>query len=251
MEPVTVIGTPVSPFVRKVLVCLDLKGVPYKVDPIVAFFTGDAFEEVSPLRLIPVLMHGDITLTDSSVICEYIDEAFPGHPLLPSDPADRAHARWLDEYADTRLAAVLLWKLFNEATVNPSVWGQKRDVRALKRIVDEDIPPLLDYLEGQLPKDDFLFGELGMADISIAAQFRNAGWARFAPDATLWPIVASFVERVLSHPVVVARAPLEDAMMKTPIADQRRVAGEHGLPLTETTFMESTTARPGPMTTRR
>lgn len=251
MEPVTIIGTPVSPFVRKVLVCLDLKRVPYQVDPIVAFFTGDAFEEVSPLRLIPVLMHGDVMLTDSSVICEYIDEAFPGYSLLPSDPADRARARWLDEYADTRLAAVLLWKLFNEATVNPSVWGQKRDVRALLRIVKEDVPPLMDYLESQLPQDSFLFGELGLADISIAAQFRNAGWARFAPDAYRWPNVAGFVERVLSHPVVAALAPLENAMMTTPIADQRAVAASHGLALTETTFMESTVAKPGPMTTRR
>ena len=50
LEPATIIGGPVSPYVRKVLAACELKGVPYKVDPIVPFFGDDSFSRLSPLR---------------------------------------------------------------------------------------------------------------------------------------------------------------------------------------------------------
>ena len=91
-----IIGSFVSPYVRKVLVCLELKGFDYEVDPITPFFGNDEFERLSPLRRIPVLIDGDLVLTDSTVICEYLDEAFPNPPLLPKEPKERARARWLE-----------------------------------------------------------------------------------------------------------------------------------------------------------
>jgi glutathione S-transferase len=47
---VTIIGTYLSPYVRKVLVCLDLKGIPYEIDPIVPFFGNEEFSRISPAR---------------------------------------------------------------------------------------------------------------------------------------------------------------------------------------------------------
>src|SRR5687767_6586900 len=98
-----IIGSFVSPYVRKVLACLELKGLDYRVDPITPFFGNDEFERLSPLRRIPVLIDGTVELCDSSVICAYLDEAYPATPLLPKHPADRARARWLEEFADSRL----------------------------------------------------------------------------------------------------------------------------------------------------
>ena len=86
---IRIIGSFVSPYVRKVLACMNLKGLAYEVDPITPFFGDDAFEAMSPLRRIPVLIDGDFHASDSSVICAYLDEAYPGHPLLPADPRDR------------------------------------------------------------------------------------------------------------------------------------------------------------------
>ena len=74
----TVIGSFVSPYVRKVLACLELKGLDYQVDPITPFFGNDEFTRLSPLRRIPVLIDGEVVLSDSSVICAYLDEAFGG-----------------------------------------------------------------------------------------------------------------------------------------------------------------------------
>ncbi|MFX5756444.1 glutathione S-transferase family protein, partial [Acinetobacter baumannii] len=53
-EPLLIIGSYLSPYVRKVLVLLELKGIAYRIDPIVPFFGDEAFERLSPLRQIPV-----------------------------------------------------------------------------------------------------------------------------------------------------------------------------------------------------
>ena len=53
-ETLTVIGNYLSPYVRKVLVCLELKGIPYRIDPIAPFVGNEDFSRLSPLRRIPV-----------------------------------------------------------------------------------------------------------------------------------------------------------------------------------------------------
>ena len=80
--PLTIIGSYVSPYVRKVLACMNLKGLDYQVDPITPFFGNDEFERLSPLRRIPVLIDGDLAVSDSTVICEYLDEVATGGSSL-------------------------------------------------------------------------------------------------------------------------------------------------------------------------
>ncbi|HWT13480.1 MAG TPA: glutathione S-transferase family protein [Allosphingosinicella sp.] len=135
-----VIGSYVSPYVRKVLACLALKHLAYEIDPITPFFGGEAFERLSPLRRIPVLIDGDSTLCDSSVICAYLDEAYPRRPLLPPDPKARARARWLEEYADTRLGDLFIWGLFYPKIVHPIVWGEPGDPARIGQTLEEGLP---------------------------------------------------------------------------------------------------------------
>jgi glutathione S-transferase len=250
MNTVQVIGTPVSPFVRKVLVCLELKSVPYEIDPVVAFYADPAFDDVNPLRLVPVLRDGDVVLADSTVICEYLDDAYPGYALLPRDPVHRARARWLEEYADTFLADILIWKLFNEAVINPSVWGTKRDVAAIERIISQEVPKVLSYLEQVLPETGFLFGYMGLADIAIAVHFRNAALARFHVSPAEWPVTAGFVDRVLGSAAFQTLAPMEDVLIKTPIADQRAELTALSVPLTQQTLLTDNPPQMGPLSKR-
>ena len=55
-ESTTIIGAPVSPYVRKVMAVCDLKGAAYRIDPIIPFQGNDEFSRLSPLRRIPVLI---------------------------------------------------------------------------------------------------------------------------------------------------------------------------------------------------
>jgi glutathione S-transferase len=235
---ITIIGSYVSPFVRKVLACLELKQLEYRIDPITPFFGDERFAELSPLRRVPVLIDADVTLSDSTVIAQYLEDRYPDrYALYPLDVADRARARWLEEYADTRLADVLIWGVFNQAVLEPGVWGKPRDVEAIARIVRDELPPVLDYLERQVPEQGFLFdaARIGIADISLATAFRNFGFARQRVDATRWPRTAAFVDRVLAQPAFTHLQPFEERQVRTPIAQQRAVLAELGAPLTATT----------------
>ena len=235
-RPIRIIGSFVSPYVRKVLAAMNLKGLPYEVDPITPFYGNDEFERLSPLRRIPVLIDGDFTISDSSVICAYLDEAYPGHPLFPADPKDRARARWLEEYADTRLGDLFIWALFYQKVVRPLVWGEPTDEERVHKAQTEEIPAALDYLEGQLPESGFLFGEIGAADIAIASFFRNGAYAGFDADPGRWPRTSSFVQRTLEHPSIAGLLPFEDVQRSAPIKGRRQALLDAGAPLTEETL---------------
>jgi len=236
--PVRIIGSFVSPYVRKVLACLNLKEVSYEVDPITPFYGNDVFERLSPLRRIPIFIDGDLTLTDSSVICAYVDEAYPVHPLLPSDPRDRARARWVEEYADTRLGELCIWSLFYQKIVRPLVWNEAPDEARVRNALDEGLPAALDYLESELPADGFLFGEIGIADISIATFFRNAAYAGFEPDAARWPRTVGLIGRALAHPCIASLLPLEDVQRSAEIRHRRQALIDAGARLTAETLGE-------------
>jgi len=227
-----IIGSYVSPYVRKVMACMALKGInDYEIDPITPFFGDAEFARLSPLRRIPVLIHGDLVLNDSTVICAWLDEAFPGHPLLPPDPAARARARWLEEFADTRMGDVFIWGLFYQKIVGPLVWGEPGDAARIEKTLAEDAPSVLDYLEGQVPPDNFLFGEIGLADIAIASFFRNAAYAGYRIDASRWPMAAAFVDRALAHDCFARFLPFELAQISTDPKGRRAALLAAGAPL--------------------
>ena len=167
-----------SPYVRKVLAVCELKGIPYQIDPIMPFFGGGKFDELSPLRRIPVYIDDKVSLCDSTVICEYLEERFPSPRLLPADLAERARSRWLEEFADTRIGDVFIWKLFYLAVVAPLVWQKPRDKEKIASAVAEELPDVMAHLERMAPAYDFLFGEVSTADIAIAVFFANLRWAR-------------------------------------------------------------------------
>jgi len=231
-----IIGSFVSPYVRKVLACIHLKGLDYEIDPITPFFGNDEFRRLSPLYRIPVLVDGDFATSDSSVICEYLDEAYPQRPILPANPKDRARARWLEEFADTRLGDVFIWGLFYQKVVHPLVWGESGDQQRIAKVLSEDAPAALDYLEAELPKSEWLFGEFGLADIAIASFFRNAAYADFEVDASRWPKVAAFVDRALAHDAFASTKPFEDIQRSVDIRGRRQALLDAGAPLTGDTL---------------
>jgi glutathione S-transferase len=231
-----IIGSYVSPYVRKVLVCLELKGIDYEVDPITPFFGNDEFRRLSPLCRIPVMIDGDLVLTDSTVIAEYLDEVHSEPRLLPNDPRERARARWLEEFADTRLGDVFIWGLFYPKMVHPRVWGEPGDQGRIDKSLATDIPAALDYLEGELPDRGYLFGSVGLADIAVASFFRNAAYADFTPDAARWPRVARFVEIVLAHPAFEKIHRLEMIQLSASIEGRRQALLDAGARLTAETL---------------
>jgi glutathione S-transferase len=245
--PATIIGGPVSPYVRKVLAACELKGVPYRVDPLVPFFGDDTFSGLNPLRRIPVFQDDQVSVSDSTVICEYLEERYPTPPLLPKTPAERARARWMEEFADTRLGDVFIWRIFYEAVVSPSVWQRPRDKAKIARAVADDLPGVMADLERLAPARGFLFGALSIADISVAVFFDNLRWARVNPAADRWPRTLAWVGRTGTVPALAKITRIADRLTQTPVPQHRSLAAELGLPLTQTT-LQATAPRRGPLT---
>ncbi|XP_068114306.1 glutathione S-transferase omega-1-like [Hyperolius riggenbachi] len=87
-----------SPFAQKVLLVLISKGIKHEVVNINLKNKPDWFAEKSPTGQIPCLETADGKLIfDSSIICEYLDDAFSGTKLTPSDPYKKAQQRMLIE----------------------------------------------------------------------------------------------------------------------------------------------------------
>jgi glutathione S-transferase len=211
----TVYGVQASPYVRKVRVALAEKNVAYDLDPVIPARAPEGYRAISPLGKIPAFRHGDFTISDSSVICAYIERVWPRPPLYPDDPKEYARALWLEEYADTEMAGVFTGKIFFQRVVRPILAGQSPDEAAVAAAIAKDVPPLLDYLESQAAGRTFLAGgAFSIADIAVASQIATAGHAAFQVDERRWPATASYVGRILARPSF--RACLEEERATLP-----------------------------------
>lgn len=90
MATLQLIGLPQSPFVWATRIACAEKGVPHEL--ITSAPHSPEIDAIHPLGKIPVMRHGDFTLCESSAICGYIDRAFDGPALMPTDVRDSAVA---------------------------------------------------------------------------------------------------------------------------------------------------------------
>ena len=231
-----IIGNFVSPYARKALVAAAVKQVDFELSPLVPFFGNDEFAAVSPLRRIPVLIDGDLVVNDSTIIGEYLDEAYPGAPLFPTSPADRARARWIEEYCDSRMGEAIIWKLFFQRIIRRFVWKQETDTALVAQAIDEDLPAIMDWLEGIAPDDGFLFGTVMMADITPACFMRNAALAGWTIDAARWPKSAAWINRVWATPEFAHSIAMETIEMTTPRAEQADAMRAAGVKLSSKSY---------------
>ena len=200
-------GASASPFVRKVLAVLAIKQLPFEHIQQMPFVDDPEYRKISPLGKIPALEDGDLTVADSKVICQYLEEAYPEHPVYPTDLHDRTRARWYEELGGSKVAE-LAAGIFFQRFMRPMVLKEEADEALVDSLINEKLPPMLDYLESQVPSDGFLFGDLGVADLALVAPFVNAGYAGYKIDPERWPKFAGFAGRVTGHEVV---APLLEA----------------------------------------
>lgn len=106
MSDLELFSIPLCPFVHRVRLVLAEKAIDYRLTEIDLGNKPPAFLEVSPYGKVPALRHGKTHVRESSIIGEYLEEAFPERPLLPRDPAGRARARFWIDFANARLFAV-------------------------------------------------------------------------------------------------------------------------------------------------
>lgn len=103
------LDTLVSMFGMRARIALAEKGVKYE-------YKEENLRNKSPLLLqmnpihkkIPVLIHNGKPICESAIIVQYIDEVWKDKaPIMPSDPYDRAQARFWVDYIDKKVAPLV------------------------------------------------------------------------------------------------------------------------------------------------
>src|SRR5262245_37413207 len=118
-----------SPWCWRVRIALAEKGLEYK--PVIPQNrdTDPAFQKLTPIGKVPVLVLEDGTaLFESTVINEFLEERYPRPPLMPADPADRARVRMLEDLGDSYLAPALRLMVTARHRYEKGTWVRLRTI---------------------------------------------------------------------------------------------------------------------------
>ena len=96
-------AVPVSLYSAKLRLVLRAKGLAWDERPPDGGYGSAEWLARIPSGNLPVPVHDRLTIADSEAAAEYLEEVFPDPPLLPADPALRAHMRMRGRFHDTRL----------------------------------------------------------------------------------------------------------------------------------------------------
>lgn len=202
MTDIVLYGSPLSPFLRKSAALLEEKGQTYEVETVDVFNPPDWFVAISPLKTIPVLRDRSVgtegpagTIPDSSAQCGYIERKYPSPALYGDSPFAHGRALWIEEFADTALAAAGGLGIFRPLAF-PAMQGKEPDIAKAQETWAGKMPRLYDYLESELDGRDWLAGEsFSIADISVAVQMMQVTLVAEVDFATRWPHLAAHHER--------------------------------------------------------
>ena len=194
---------PLSLFSRKVEIALHEKGISFERE-MVAFTQAKGYAPKHPAVLaanpkaqVPVLVDGDLTLFDSTVIFEYLEDAYPKPALWPREPKARARGRLVELAADEILLP-LVARLMHRSEP-PDGDAERREAEA--HLAETALAARYTQVAGQLQGKEYFCGAYSFADI---AMFMTIFWALRlkGPRLGTAPALENWYERVGARPAV-------------------------------------------------
>ena len=188
---------PLSKFGAKAEIALRETGVPFELD-MVPFAAGDRYAPVhpevmriNPKRQVPVLVHGGLEIFDSTLIFEYLEDAFPEPALWPKDAVPRAQARLLELKSD-EIVFMNIVRLFGLEDTPQHPVAVDAVAKAYRHYAE---------LDANLAGRDFIAGAFSYADIALfMAQFYGERKGAVMNETT--PRLLDWRARVLARPAV-------------------------------------------------
>jgi glutathione S-transferase len=195
---------PLSLFSRKVEIALREKGLLYARE-LVAFTQAQGYSPkhpavsaANPLKKVPVLVEGDLALFDSTVILEYLEDAYPNPPLYPRDPKARAKCRLVELEADEILFLPVRNLLYRtEPPLGDAAQQAARVAEGAK--ADAEIDRQFGGLDARLEARDFFCGEFSAADIGMFMTVLFTQRLK-GPRLSTHPRLAAWYARMLNRP---------------------------------------------------
>jgi len=203
-----------SPFGWKVRMVLEEKGVPYKLVIPENKAENPAFHKLNPFRLTPVLeLEDGGTIYESTVINEYLEEAFPTPAMLPKDPYERARIRMIEDSTDQYVYLALRDFRSAQFEYAPPFLVRKKADEVDHKLLESSRVKLHEHLtrlESELAGRAYFGGAMfSLADVALAppltASMKLLG---VLPDKR-YPLIAAWSARVVERSSYIASAPKE------------------------------------------
>ncbi|MCR5880907.1 glutathione S-transferase family protein [Phenylobacterium sp. J367] len=199
---ITLYDHPLSPYAQKVKIALREKGLAFEAPLPGGLGAGGAageFVETNPRAEVPALVDGDVRVFDSTIILEYLDDAYPEPAMLPATAAERARVRMLEEVMDTHFEAIN-WGL-SEIRWFRRAEGSKAD--ALTAAARRQTDGFYAWLERQLGDRSWFNGEsFGWGDLSVVPYLNGStGHGHPPPEGSK---LAAWLARANARPSVAA-----------------------------------------------
>ena len=158
---------PLSPYGQKVKIALREKGLAFETVSPGGLGAGGAageFAEANPRAEVPTLVDGEVRVFDSTLILEYLEDAYPTPPMLPKSPADRARVRMLEEVMDTHFEPIN-WGL-SELRWFKRAEGEQ--AQAIEAAAGRQLAGFFAWLERQLGAREWFNGaSFGWGDLAV------------------------------------------------------------------------------------
>ncbi|MEL7028241.1 MAG: glutathione S-transferase family protein [Pseudomonadota bacterium] len=154
-------GAPLSPFTMRVYIQISAKGLDIPLEGPPGGLKSETFLSLNPIGKMPVLQAGDLSLPESEVIVDWLEEAYPETPVYPSGADAKARCRLIARVADLYVMNAML-PLFGQ--LDPAT----RDEAIVSRTL-EDLNNGLMRLESFLAAGPYAYGDsLTAADCAVA-----------------------------------------------------------------------------------
>ena len=166
----TLYHLPLSPFARKVRVALREKNLDFTLSVEKVWERRPEFLALNPAGLVPVLVdENGVTIAESSAICEYLEEVYPGERnLLGEGTVERAEVRRLVAWFDLKFAREVTDNLYREKIMKKFLGLSEPNSAAIRAGV-QNIHYHLDYIAWLTERRKFLAGDkYSLADIAAA-----------------------------------------------------------------------------------
>ena len=189
-------GHPFASYTQKVLVAFYENAIPFEARWISSDTPQHAEEWLRrwPLRKFPLLVDGDRTIVESSIIVEHLQLAHPGPVrLLPSDPEVALSVRFLDRFFDLHVMDAM------QVAVDSTLGRIPMKSDAGLRLARERLERAYGWLEGHLPGRTWAAGDdFTLADCAAAPSLFYADWTHRISEA--FPLLRAYRARLLARP---------------------------------------------------
>jgi glutathione S-transferase len=191
---------PLSPFSRKVRLVLAEKRLPFELRVEKVWERRDEYLELNPAGTVPTLIEDNgLIIPDSSVICEYLDEAYPDSSLMGRTLAERIEIRRLTAWFDGKFAAEVTQNLYGEKYLRRLTRRGNPDPSAI-RTGYTALRYHLDYIGWLAETRKWLAGAaLSLADFTAAAHLSSLDYIGEL-DWSISPSAKDWYAKIKSRP---------------------------------------------------